>query len=131
MKSVPPPVSVVMPVFNREKYVQDSIQSILDQTFSDFEFIIIDDGSTDFTIEILESYHDKRIRLVRKRENCGNYTARNEGMKVEINLNDGMVSSYSEQLKMVQEMDGTAEIITKQMRMIYRFINPLRMIFEK
>jgi len=54
-----------------------------------------------------------------------------EGYIVEINLNDGMVSSYSEQLKLVQEMDGTAEIITKQMRMIYRFINPLRMIFDK
>jgi len=54
-----------------------------------------------------------------------------EGYITEINLSDGMVSSYSEQLKLVQEMDGTAEIITKQMRMIYRFINPLRMIFDK
>jgi len=42
-----------------------------------------------------------------------------------------MVSSYSEQLRLVQEMEGTAEIITKKTRMIYRFINPLKMIFEK
>jgi hypothetical protein len=42
-----------------------------------------------------------------------------------------MKSSYSEQLKLVQEMDGTAEIISKEMRMIYRFINPLKMIFNK
>lgn len=54
-----------------------------------------------------------------------------EGYIVEINLNDGMVSSYSERLKLVQEMDGTAEIITKEMRMIYRFINPLKMILNK
>ena len=42
-----------------------------------------------------------------------------------------MVSSYSEQLKLVQEMDGTAEIVTKEMRMIYRFINPLKAILDK
>jgi len=54
-----------------------------------------------------------------------------EGYIVEIGLNEGMLSSYSEQLKLVQEMDGTAEIITREMRMIYRFINPLKMIFEK
>ncbi len=54
-----------------------------------------------------------------------------EGYFVEISLNEGMKSSYSEQLKLVQEMDGTAEIIADEMRMIYRFINPLKMIFDK
>jgi len=54
-----------------------------------------------------------------------------EGYIVEISLGDGMISSYSERLKLVQEMEGTAEIITKEMRMIYRFINPLKMIFNK
>lgn len=54
-----------------------------------------------------------------------------EGYVVEIRLNEGMMSSYSEQLKLVQEMDGTAEIITDEMRMIYRFINPLKMLFNK
>lgn len=54
-----------------------------------------------------------------------------DGYVVEIGLNEGMVSSYSEQLKLVQEMDGTAEIVTKEMRMIYRFINPLKAILDK
>jgi multidrug resistance efflux pump len=54
-----------------------------------------------------------------------------EGYFVEISLNEGMKSSYSEQLKLVQEMDGTAEIIADEMRMIYRFINPLKMLFDK
>lgn len=54
-----------------------------------------------------------------------------EGYFVEIRLNEGMMSSYSEQLKLVQEMDGTADIIADEMRMIYRFINPLRMLFDK
>lgn len=54
-----------------------------------------------------------------------------EGYVVEIKLNEGMLSSYSEQLNLVQEMDGSAEIITDEMRMIYRFINPLKMLFYK
>ncbi len=54
-----------------------------------------------------------------------------EGYVVEIGLSSGMMSSYSEQLKLVQEMEGTAEIITDEMRMIYRFINPLKMLFDK
>ena len=54
-----------------------------------------------------------------------------EGYILVIRLNDGMMSSYSEQLKLVQEMDGTAEIIADKMRMIYRFINPLKMLFNK
>lgn len=54
-----------------------------------------------------------------------------EGYFVEISLNEGMKSSYSEQLKLVQEMDGTAEIIADEMRMIYRFINPLKTILNK
>lgn len=54
-----------------------------------------------------------------------------EGYIIEIAMNEGMLSSYSEQLKLVQEMDGTAEIIADEMRMIYRFINPLKMLFDK
>lgn len=54
-----------------------------------------------------------------------------EGYFVEIRLNEGMMSSYSEQLKLVQEMDGTADIIADEMRMIYRFINPLKMLFDR
>ncbi len=57
--------------------------------------------------------------------------ADNEGYIVEIGLNEGMITNYKERLKLVQEMDGTADIITSEMRMIYRLINPLRMIFSK
>jgi len=58
-------LSVIMPVYNQEKYVADAVRSILDQTYRDFEFIIVDDGSTDRTIEIVESFEDERIRLIR------------------------------------------------------------------
>ena len=59
-----PLISVVMPVYNQEKYVSEAVKSILNQTFKDFEFIIVDDGSTDKTIEIIKSFDDQRIRLV-------------------------------------------------------------------
>lgn len=59
-----PVVSVVMPTLNAEKYLAEAIDSILKQTFSDFEFLIIDGGSVDKTVSIIKSYQDKRIRLL-------------------------------------------------------------------
>ncbi|MDD3266704.1 MAG: glycosyltransferase family 2 protein [Burkholderiales bacterium] len=66
-----PMISVVMPVYNAEKYVAEAIESILNQTYSDFEFIIIDDYSTDNSYEIINKYAkaDKRIRLFRNEVN--------------------------------------------------------------
>jgi len=66
-----PVVSVLMPVYNGEKYLREAIDSILNQTHGDFEFIIIDDGSTDGTWAILNSYTDQRIRLVQNVDNLG------------------------------------------------------------
>ncbi len=76
-----PKVSVVMPVYNRQSMVNEAIDSILKQDFSDFEFIIINDGSTDRTGEILSSYSDPRLRIVELPVNCGIGCARNIGMK--------------------------------------------------
>ncbi len=61
-----PCISVVMPVWNGEAYLREAIDSILSQTFTDFELIIVDDGSTDGTAEILQSYRDERIRIVQE-----------------------------------------------------------------
>ncbi|HCC51080.1 MAG TPA: hypothetical protein DEQ30_02730 [Porphyromonadaceae bacterium] len=77
-----PPVSVIMPVYNVELYVMEAIDSILCQTFSDFEFIIIDDGSTDNTWNIVQSYNDSRIITIQNDCNIGNYPSRNKGIKV-------------------------------------------------
>lgn len=57
-------ISVVMPVYNAEMYVKDAIESVLKQSFGVFEFIIIDDGSTDKTYSIIQSFDDKRIKLI-------------------------------------------------------------------
>ena len=57
-----PKLSVIMPAYNHEKYVGEAIKSVLNQSFEDFEFIIINDGSTDSTAEIINEYKDKRIK---------------------------------------------------------------------
>jgi glycosyltransferase involved in cell wall biosynthesis len=60
-----PRISVVMPVWNGEAYLREAIGSILSQTFTDFELIVVDDGSSDGTPKILASYHDVRVRVFR------------------------------------------------------------------
>lgn len=70
-----------MPVYNGAKYLSTAIDSLLDQTFSDFESIVIDDGSTDNSIEIVNSYQDRRIKLIKNNINLGTPTTRNKGIQ--------------------------------------------------
>jgi glycosyltransferase involved in cell wall biosynthesis len=74
-----PPVSVVMPVYNSEPYVAGAVRSILDQTFRDYEFIILDDGSTDGSLAVIQEIarRDSRIRVI-SRPNSGQTRAMNE-----------------------------------------------------
>lgn len=76
-----PVISVLLPVYNAECYISEAIDSILTQTFADFELIVINDGSTDGTLEILQNYQEKdtRIRLF-WRENKGLVATLNEGI---------------------------------------------------
>lgn len=76
-----PKISVVMPVWNGEKFLQAAIESVLKQSFADFEFVIVDDGSTDGTRDILASYSDRRI-TVHRLDHGGIVTALNFGMSV-------------------------------------------------
>ena len=69
-----------MPVFNGEKYIGKAINSILRQTFTDFELIIINDGSTDGSMEIVKSFKDKRIAIVENERNTGLAAVRNQGL---------------------------------------------------
>jgi glycosyltransferase involved in cell wall biosynthesis len=84
MEIIIPLISVVMPVYNGEKYLLDAIESILTQTFTDFEFIIIDDGSTDHSLEIIESYakRDQRIKIVINKGNLGLAKSLNIGIGI-------------------------------------------------
>src|SRR5246127_2844835 len=81
--SNPPAISVVMAVYNSAAVVAEAVDSVLNQTFRDFEFIIIDDGSTDSSGDILRQYaqRDARIRLYAQ-ENCGLIASLNRGCKL-------------------------------------------------
>ena len=76
-----PRVSVVMSVYNHEHYVGHAIDSILQQTFRDFEFVIVDDGSEDSTPDLLAGYHDPRLKVYRQ-DNRGQSIALNEGIRL-------------------------------------------------
>jgi len=74
-----PSISIVMPVYNAEKYVAEAIGSILCQTFSDFELIVVNDGSTDASLDIIKTFKDSRITVLENKTNLGNYATRNKG----------------------------------------------------
>ncbi|MEY8610880.1 glycosyltransferase [Parabacteroides segnis] len=77
-------ISVIMPVFNEEKYLHEAMDSILHQTFGRFEFIIVDDASTDNSLAIIQSYADERIVLICNEQNIGNYPSRNKGLEIAV-----------------------------------------------
>jgi len=77
-----PKVTVLMSVYNGEKYLKEAIDSILDQTFTNFEFLIINDGSTDSTSEILKEYKDPRIKIIDNKKNIGLTKSLNKGLKL-------------------------------------------------
>lgn len=83
MNNKTPTISVIMPMYNAEKYVRLTIQSLLNQTFKDFEAIFIDDCSTDNTVKVAESFKDKRIKIIRNEKNFGNPgLVRNVGLDI-------------------------------------------------
>ena len=80
-----PSVSVIIPVYNIESYIEECIESVLAQTWQDYELILVDDGSTDGSGTILDRYgeRDKRITVIHK-ENGGLSSARNAGLDAAI-----------------------------------------------
>lgn len=78
--SMTPMISVLLPVYNGEKYLREAIDSILNQTYRDFEFLIINDGSTDKSVEIIQKYNDSRIKLIHNKENMGLIYTLNKGL---------------------------------------------------
>lgn len=75
-----PEVSVIIPTYNRGHVIRESIESVLQQTFSDFELIIVDDGSVDNTQKIIEEIQDDRISFIQLKKNAGACHARNVGV---------------------------------------------------
>jgi glycosyltransferase involved in cell wall biosynthesis len=77
-----PKISVILPVFNGGKFIAEAVQSILDQTFKDFELIIINDASTDNTLDIVSSFNDSRINIINNAENLRVVKSLNKGLKI-------------------------------------------------
>lgn len=73
-------ISIVIPLYNKEATVSRAVHSVLKQSFQDFELIVVNDGSTDNSCEVVESFNDKRIRLIHQ-ENAGVSAARNRGIE--------------------------------------------------
>ncbi|QNF34987.1 glycosyltransferase family 2 protein [Adhaeribacter swui] len=74
-------VTVLMAVYNGEAYIHQSVSSVLQQTFKNFELLIINDGSTDDSIKIVESFNDPRIRIIHNEKNLGLVSTRNKGLR--------------------------------------------------
>lgn len=74
-------VSIIVPVYNAEPYIEQTIKSVLNQEYTNFELLLVENGSTDATIEKIKTFSDERIRLIIMEDNAGAAAARNEGMK--------------------------------------------------
>src|SRR4029079_12299348 len=81
-KPVSPRVTVLMSVYNGERFIEATVRSVLGQTFSEFEFLIVNDGSTDRTRELVASYNDPRVRLVDNNGNIGQTRSLNRGLRM-------------------------------------------------
>lgn len=98
MISEKPRASAIMPVYNREKYLKETIDSVLNQTFKNFEFIIIDDGSTDKSVEIVKSYDDPRIKLFLNEGNRGTSYSRNRA--IDLSCGDYIITIDSDDINL-------------------------------
>ncbi len=78
---MPPKVSVIIPTYNRQKFIGAAIQSVLDQTFQDFELIVIDDGSTDQTVDVIRAFSSDKIRYFYQ-SNRGRSNSRNHALNL-------------------------------------------------
>ena len=106
-----PKISVIMPFYNCEKYLDESIQSILNQTFSDFEFIIINDASTDHSDEVVKKYlQDERITYITNKKNKGPV----------YNFNHGIEMAKA---NIVARMDGDDVSDIKRLKKQYDYLN--------
>ena len=73
-------VSIIVPLYNAEKFIWETVQSVIDQTYKDFELLLVDDCSTDRSLAAAEAITDPRVRVIRQEHNAGAYAARNRGL---------------------------------------------------
>lgn len=120
-----PAISIVMPFYNAAPFLAEAVKSMLNQTFSDFEFIIINDGSTDGSEKIIQSFSDKRIKYILNPENMGLVYSLNKGLEAAegalIARMDGDDISLPDRLKRQYEylrMHPDADLVASQVQLI-------------
>jgi glycosyltransferase involved in cell wall biosynthesis len=113
-----PQISVIMAVYNGEKYLAEAIESILNQTFKEFEFIIIDDGSKDNSLNIIKRYakKDSRIIIIKNEKN----------MKLAWSLNKGLKIARG---KYIARMDSDDISLTDRLEKQYYFLEKKEIYF--
>jgi len=139
--------SIIMPSYNSEKYISKSIESVLKQTFTEFEFIIIDDGSIDKSPQIIKQYANKDMRIVflQNIRNKGVAATRNEGIKISkgkylafIDCDDiWLPEKLEKQIKVLETYNNIAlvyssyQIIDEQNRIIKNKVVPITITFNQ
>ena len=116
-----PLVSVIIPSYNHAPYIKECIQSVLDQTFTDFECLIEDDGSKDNTVEVIKTFKDSRINFVANPKNSGACAVANNLIKkargkyiASINSDDIWVKDKLEkQVKFMEENPNYGAVLAK------------------
>jgi len=113
----PPKISVIIPSYDHEKFIGEAVQSVLDQTFTDFELLIIDDKSKDNTLEILNQFDDHRIVIHVNRKNIGSTHTINKGLKYARGkyiaiLNSDDVYKPKRLERCLQECETTGNLLT-------------------
>ena len=109
-------ISIIIPIYNGERVIERCLSSLLKQTYTDFEVLVIDDGSTDATVQKVLSFADSRVRLICKK-NAGVSTARNLGIEnalgeyiVFVDGDDYVESSYLQALFSLYEEGALAVV---------------------
>ena len=109
-------ISVLIPLFNKEKIVEKTVGSVLTQMFYDFELIIVDDGSTDGSVSVVRQIDDQRVRLI-SQENMGPSAARNTGVRnantdwvVFLDADDELLPNALKHFSEVKDRYGTIDI---------------------
>lgn len=116
-------ITVLMPVYNSALYLREAIDSILSQTFCDFEFIIINDGSTDNSLEVIKTYKDSRIVVIDNEVNEGIIRSRNKGLKLAkgkyiVNMDSDDISDLTRLEKQFNYLEQHPEITLLASRLV-------------
>lgn len=106
-----PKVTVFTPVYNCEDYISETIQSILNQTYEDFEYLLIDDCSTDRSVDIIESFSDPRIRLIKNEINQG--ISYNRNLAIDESNGDYLAMIDGDDIALSQRLEKQIEFLEK------------------